>query len=434
MAYRRCITARTKLLYQQQRFTPSFSYINHDDDNNNKNVECPNYSLGERRSFQGQMFSSPFHSMGGAYGSVFSRNMSTSVAEKGEMMTNVDVFVDGSLAEVTAQVAPAMNEVAVAAADSFLPVAALQYLIEHVHVFTGLNWWASIALTTFFIRCCTIPLTINQLKATSKFTLLRPKLEEVNQEMKDRGMCPIAVTEGQAKMQALFKEYKVTPFTPLKGLLIQGPVFVCFFLAVQNMAEKVPSFQHGGTSWFLDLTTPDTMYILPVLTALTFWITVEFNMQDGMEGNPNAKIIKNVSRVFAALTVPLTASFAKAIFCYWITANVFSLMYGMVIKKPEVKKFLGIPIIPVTPPSPTNNQQSGFSFFDAIKKYAAAQAEAQKNAQIKQTQQQSLASASPTESSKGMTQKIPSTAILSQKIRSLEKQVKGRKRGGKKNR
>ena len=41
------------------------------------------------------------------------------------------------------------------------------------------------------------------------------------------------------------------------------------------MVEKVPSFKNGGAFWFTDLTTPDAMYIFPVLTATTFLITVE---------------------------------------------------------------------------------------------------------------------------------------------------------------
>lgn len=45
------------------------------------------------------------------------------------------------------------------------------------------------------------------------------------------------------------------------------------------MAEKMPSFKNGGAYWFVDLTTPDTMYIFPVLTALTFWITVEVDIR-----------------------------------------------------------------------------------------------------------------------------------------------------------
>jgi membrane protein insertase Oxa1/YidC/SpoIIIJ len=41
------------------------------------------------------------------------------------------------------------------------------------------------------------------------------------------------------------------------------------------MAEKMPSFKSGGAYWFVDLTTPDGLYIFPVLTALTFLLTVE---------------------------------------------------------------------------------------------------------------------------------------------------------------
>ena len=44
------------------------------------------------------------------------------------------------------------------------------------------------------------------------------------------------------------------------------------------MAEKVPSFKSGGAYWFVDLTTPDALYIFPVLTALTFLITVEVRL------------------------------------------------------------------------------------------------------------------------------------------------------------
>lgn len=44
------------------------------------------------------------------------------------------------------------------------------------------------------------------------------------------------------------------------------------------MTEKMESFKHGGAYWFIDLTTPDDLYILPVLTALTFWVTVEVSI------------------------------------------------------------------------------------------------------------------------------------------------------------
>lgn len=90
-----------------------------------------------------------------------------------------------------------------------------------------------------------------------------------------------------------------------------------------------------------------------------------------------------------------------------------------VIRKPEVKKFLGIPIIPVTPPS--TDKKPAISFFEALKKYAAAQ------------QRQSLSS--PAEaSSKPTNQRIATSSVLNQRIKSLEKEVKGRKKGKKRQR
>ncbi|XP_020552128.1 mitochondrial inner membrane protein OXA1-like isoform X2 [Sesamum indicum] len=354
MAYRRSITARAKLLHQQHRVAPSFSHVPRDDDDRgtplhhspiSKNPEIPSnfqhrlFGMGNnvgtfhrsRNLFQDRRFGIP-----AACSPVFVRNMSSlgeGPADKIEIMT--DVLGDKAV-EVGSQVGPVANEVAVAAADSFFPVAALQYLIDYIHSFTGFNWWASIVLATLLIRGIQLPLMINQLKSTSKFTLLRPRLEEIKEEMQSRSTSPDAVAEGQARMKELFKEYGVTPFTPLKGILISGPIFCSFFFAVRNMAVNVPSFKEGGTLWFTDLTTPDSMYILPILTALTFWITVECNAQEGLEGNPTAGTIKNFSRVLAALTVPFTATFPKAIFCYWITSNLFSLTYGLEARGEEI--------------------------------------------------------------------------------------------------
>lgn len=438
MAYRRSITARAKFIYQQQpRVAPSFSHTHRDDSDReelhtspiSRNPEIRNYMQQQRLFGTGNNFSN-FHKSANVFqdrrfaipagcGLVLGRNYSSGIGEGAA--DNIELLNDvvGVVADKAVDVAPVLNEVAIAAADSFFPVAALQYLIDYVHCYTGLSWWASIAVTTLLIRWIQIPLLIYQLKATSKFAIITPMMQEIKDEMNDRGMSPVAVAEGQAKMQRLMTEHGVTPFTPLKGILISAPIFCSFFFAINNMVEKVPSFKEGGTLWFTDLTTPDAMYIFPVLTALTFWITVECNSQEGMEGNPNAGTIKTVSRVFAALSIPLTASFPKAIFCYWITSNFFSLAYGLVIKNPEVKKYLGVPIIPPPPPS----TKPSLPFFEQLKKYAAAQ------------KLQSLPS--PTEASSSSTtttttsQRIPSSSVLNQRIKILEKEVRGRKRGKK---
>ena len=78
-------------------------------------------------------------------GFLLARNMSTTIGdgsgtEKIEYMTDMaDLLADKTMEVVSTQ-APAVSEVAVAAADSWMPVAALQYAIDGVHNFTGMNW------------------------------------------------------------------------------------------------------------------------------------------------------------------------------------------------------------------------------------------------------------------------------------------------------
>lgn len=68
-----------------------------------------------------------------------------------ELTTDVaHVLSDTAVDAVSSQAAPVVSEVAIAAADSFLPVQVLQYAIDAVHTYTGLNW----SVTHLSLRVC----------------------------------------------------------------------------------------------------------------------------------------------------------------------------------------------------------------------------------------------------------------------------------------
>jgi YidC/Oxa1 family membrane protein insertase len=135
--------------------------------------------------------------------------------------------------------------------------------------------WLSIAATTLSIRIMLLPVLVYQMKATARLTLLRPELERITNSIKESGYDPKVTEVNQARMKALFQKHKTNPFTPLMGAFLQAPIFISFFFAIRNMAEKVPSFKEGGALWFTDLTTPDSFFILPVMSGLATLLTVE---------------------------------------------------------------------------------------------------------------------------------------------------------------
>lgn len=160
MAYRRSLSTRATLTARM--YKPSFGYIPHDHDRDRKQ-SSPDKTLidGETHNFVRQLSSgsclNSLHrygafsqrkrvsqfTIGPSAGSAFCRYMSAAVGEgsdKIELISDVaEVLTDTNVQAVLDQ-APAVNEVAIAAADSYFPVAALQHVIDAVHNFTGFNW------------------------------------------------------------------------------------------------------------------------------------------------------------------------------------------------------------------------------------------------------------------------------------------------------
>merc|ERR1711872_751494 len=103
--------------------------------------------------------------------------------------------------------------------------------------------------------------------------------------------------------------------------LVQGPLFLSFFLALRKMAETpVPSFTTGGAFWFPDLTLADPQHILPIVCASTMLLAVELGMNEmGVEMNNQQKFVKYLMRGMCAVMVPIAWTFPTATVTYWVT-------------------------------------------------------------------------------------------------------------------
>ncbi|MED6183949.1 hypothetical protein PIB30_042690 [Stylosanthes scabra] len=205
MAYRRYLLRRTNL--SNCNLHPSFSYVLHhtiDEPNQrqqDKPVPAAITSLIQARSF-GSFLNEPtgfvasskrrtiFNNTFSGYSLCRYMSMVNDDSDKINFGTDVaDVLAETTVDTVASQAGSVVDEVAIAAADSLLPVKVVQYAIDYVHSFTGMNWWAAIVLTTFLVRIATVPFLVNQLKANTKFTVLRLKVDEIKAQMENKVWC-----------------------------------------------------------------------------------------------------------------------------------------------------------------------------------------------------------------------------------------------------
>ncbi|MCO5609294.1 hypothetical protein L7F22_063520 [Adiantum nelumboides] len=125
------------------------------------------------------------------------------LAGKVEGLDVTTADVAGKLASPEAQ---AVNEVSAIIGDCSYPTAFVQILMDNMHTVLGLPWWAAIAATTICIRLLCLPIVAYQMKSAAKLSLMRPKLEKINERIKASNYDPNVSAEGRDQIFALFKE------------------------------------------------------------------------------------------------------------------------------------------------------------------------------------------------------------------------------------
>lgn len=152
------------------------------------------------------------------------------------------------------------------------PTAVMQTVLEHIYVYTGLPWWASICVVAVGIRMALLKPTIDASENAQKLQELQkdPRYNAATEEMKKVLITGnhLAGAEARAKIGMM---NKAADYHPWKNFiqLLQLPIGIGMFRLIQGMAAlPVPSLETGGLLWLTDLTTADPFFVLPIITGI----------------------------------------------------------------------------------------------------------------------------------------------------------------------
>lgn len=223
----------------------------------------------------------------------------------------------------------------------------LQNLLEFVHVSTGFAWIASIAVASIMIRVTLFPLMIKSIRNTSKLAVINPIIKrhmaELTQANKEGDTA--AASQAQMSIQKLFKDHNVQPLMSILPVFIQMPVFIFFYYALNGMVQlPVPGMETGGLFWFTDLTAGDPRHILPLATSIMTLINFEIGAEVGAsQGSTMNPAVKMLFRGLMCVVPYFTWNFPTAIFGFWFTSSLFSLIQGFVFRSPAMRMKLKLP-------------------------------------------------------------------------------------------
>ncbi|MEE3331249.1 MAG: membrane protein insertase YidC [Myxococcota bacterium] len=118
------------------------------------------------------------------------------------------------------------------------------------------NYGFCIIVITLLVRVVTLPIIQKQMKSMEKMRLLQPRMKEIQEQYGDN-------REKQSEaMMAMYKETGVNPLGGCLPMLLQLPVFIGLFYALQSSIE----LRHAPfILWMTDLSAPETLFMIPGL-------------------------------------------------------------------------------------------------------------------------------------------------------------------------
>ena len=147
-------------------------------------------------------------------------------------------------------------------------------------------------------------------------------------------------------------------------MMCNSAVMCSMFFALKGMTEApVPSMATEGALWFMDLTTNDPLFLLPILTSVSTLINLKLGA-DGIDMNRQPKFMKNLMFSLPFLALPVMCYFPsvseiiwsdlfssdmlfyiywQALNVYWFTSNLSAIVQSRAFRNQEFCKRLEIP-------------------------------------------------------------------------------------------
>ena len=191
----------------------------------------------------------------------------------------------------------------------------------------NISYGLSIIVFTLLIKSILLPLSLKAMKSQLRMTEIQPEMKKIQEKYKKD---PQKLNEETMK---LYKDKGVNPLGGCLPLLIQMPVLSALYYVFQQHQFVGINFM-----WLADLSKPDHIFILPLLSGATTYISS--TLLAAKDGSPQAKQASTMNIVMGAMLTFMSLNMSSGLVIYWIFGNIFQISQTLIIKKSNSKKSL----------------------------------------------------------------------------------------------
>ena len=198
------------------------------------------------------------------------------------------------------------------------------------------NYGVGLIITSLLIRLVSLPITKKTAQQSELMKEAKPALDRLEKKYAgktDRD----SMMKKSNEMTMIYKKYNINPISGCIYALIQIPLFIGFFEAI----NRVPAIFEGrlfGLQLGTTITTALSKgYFLYLILTIIVGLTTYYSFKLNSASNPDNQQAKMMSRVMVIMIIVMSFFMTSALNIYWVTTNLFTVVQNLIIKKKKVK-------------------------------------------------------------------------------------------------
>ena len=201
-----------------------------------------------------------------------------------------------------------------------------QWLLHTTYEFIP-NYGFAIIVITILVRLLTLPIMNRQMRSMEKMRALQPRMKEIQEEHKD---------DRQKQSEATMALYKETGVNPLGGclpMLLQFPVFIGLFFALQSSFDLR---QAEFILWIDDLSAPDMLFMIPGLDFPFRLLPIIMGGSMILQQKLTPTTVDPSQQMMMMVMMPVMMTvlfyqFPSGLVLYWMVSNFLGIAHQMLV-------------------------------------------------------------------------------------------------------
>lgn len=195
------------------------------------------------------------------------------------------------------------------------------------------NYAISLIIVSLAIRLIAFPVTRKTALQSELIKKAQPELNRIQKKYEGKQDQESMIKQNQ-EMMMVYKKYNISPMSGCLFSMLQLPLFIAFFEAVQ----RTPAIFEGK---FLGLqlgTTPSvgistSTFFVYILLVILIGATTYYSFKMNSTGNMQDPTMKMMPIYMTATIVVMAVFMPSALGIYWVTSNAFTIVQNILVKR-----------------------------------------------------------------------------------------------------